>query len=282
MRTYTLGISTCPNDTFIFDAMLNGKIDTLNMDFECELTDVEELNKKAFNTEVDITKLSYHAYAYVSDNYILLNSGSALAYNNGPLLVAAGKVDPDHLAGQPIAIPGRFTTANLLMGVIYPGLTEKHEYLFSDIEDIVLKREATAGLLIHENRFTYRAKGLHKIADLGEVWKKQTGMPIPLGGIAIKRTLGNDVALKVQKVLASSIDFAYKNPGSSYDFVRKYAASMEPDVMQKHIKMYVNDFSLDLGATGRDAVRTLYEKAEALNAIPHVRRDIFAGFHSSK
>ncbi|MFO7851844.1 MAG: menaquinone biosynthesis family protein [Bacteroidota bacterium] len=281
MKAYSLGISTCPNDTFIFDAMLNGKVDTFNMDFECELTDVEELNKKAFNAELDITKLSYHAYAYVSDNYVLLNSGSALGYNNGPLLVAADKVSPGHLAGQPIAIPGRFTTANLLMSVIYPELKEKHEVLFSDIEDIVLKGEAAAGLLIHENRFTYRAKGLYKIADLGEVWKKQTGMPIPLGGIAIKRALGEKVALKVQRVLASSINFACNNPGSSYDFVKKYAASMKAGVMQKHIELYVNDFSRELGKAGRDAVMTLYEKAEALNVIPHVRKDIFAGFHYS-
>lgn len=282
MKAYSLGISTCPNDTFIFDAMLNGKVDTFNMEFECELTDVEELNKKAFNAELDITKLSYHAYAYVSDNYVLLNSGSALGYNNGPLLVAAKKLSPGHLAGRPIAIPGRFTTANLLMSVIYPELKEKHEALFSDIEDIVLKGEASAGLLIHENRFTYRAKGLHKVADLGEVWKKRTGMPIPLGGIAIKRALGEDVALKVQRILASSINFAYNNPASSYDFVRKHAASMEADVMKKHINLYVNDFSRDLGKSGRDAVITLYEKAEVLDAIPHVGRDIFAGFHSSR
>ncbi len=279
MKTLSLGISTCPNDTFIFDAMVNGKIDTFNLDFECVLTDVEELNRNAFNAQVDITKISYHAYAYVSDDYILLNSGSALGFNNGPLLVAGNKTEPYQLKDKPIAIPGRLTTANLLMSVIYPWLTEKHEYLFSDIEDVVLRGEAAAGLLIHENRFTYLDKGLHKIADLGEEWERQTGMPIPLGGIAIKRELGNDIAIKVEKVLASSLDHAFKNPESSNEYVRKYAASMDLDVMKKHIKLYVNDFSRDLGPRGRDAVRILYEKAEAAKAIPAVRKDIFVGDH---
>jgi 1,4-dihydroxy-6-naphthoate synthase len=279
MRTLSLGISTCPNDTFIFDALVNGKIDTYNLAFECHLTDVEELNRQAFNEKFDITKISYSAYPHVADKYILLNSGSALGFNNGPLLVAGGKKEPHELKGKPIAIPGKYTTANLLMSVIYPYLTERREYLFSDIEDIVLRGEAAAGLLIHENRFTYRAKGLYRVADLGEEWERQTGMPIPLGGIAIKRELGNEIAVKAEKVLASSLDHASKNPDSPYDFVRKYAASMDRNVMKKHIKLYVNDFSRDLGKPGRDAVRILYEKGEAVNAIPAVRKDIFVGYH---
>lgn len=279
MRTLILGISTCPNDTYIFDAMVNGKIDTYNLAFECHLTDVEELNRQAFNEKFDITKISYSAYPHVADKYILLNSGSALGFNNGPLLVAGSKQEPHQLKGKPIAIPGKYTTANLLMSVIYPYLTERREYLFSDIEDIVLRGEAAAGLLIHENRFTYRAKGLYRVADLGEEWERQTGMPIPLGGIAIKRELGHEIAVKVEKVLASSLDHAYKNPNSSYDFVRKYAASMDRNVMEQHIKLYVNDFSRDLGKPGRDAVRILYEKGEAVNAIPAIRQDIFVGYH---
>jgi len=277
MKTLSLGISTCPNDTFIFDAMVNGKIDTFNLTFDCKLTDVEELNRHAFNEQVDITKISYHAYAHVADRYILINSGSALGFNNGPLLVAGTKKKPDELKGKPIAIPGKFTTANLLMGVIYPWLMNKHEYLFSDIEDIVSKGEAAAGLLIHENRFTYLDKGLYKVADLGEEWESQTGMPVPLGGIAIRRELGGEIAVKVEKILASSLDFAYKNPESSYDYVRKYAAAMDWDVMDKHIKLYVNEFSRDLGTLGRDAVKLLFEKGKALNIIPAVRKDIFVG-----
>ncbi len=279
MKTLSLGISTCPNDTFIFDAMVNGKIDTCNMAFDCHLTDVEELNRNAFNEQVDITKISYHAYAHIADRYILLNSGSALGFNNGPLIVAGSKKNPDELKGKPIAIPGKYTTANLLMSVIYPWLINKHEYLFSEIEDIVSKGKAAAGLLIHENRFTYQNKGLYKVADLGEKWENQTGMPVPLGGIAIRRDLGNEIAEKVEKTLASSIDFAYKNPESTYDFVRKYAAAMDWDVMKKHIKLYVNEFSRDLGTLGRDAVKLLYEKSEAINAIPTVRNDIFVGYY---
>ncbi len=278
MKTLSLGISTCPNDTFIFDAMVNGKIDTFNLAFDCKLTDVEELNRHAFNEQIDITKISFHAYAHVADKYILINSGSALGFNNGPLLVAGTKKKPDELKGKPIAIPGKFTTANLLMGVLYPWLMNKYEYLFSDIEDIVSKGEAAAGLLIHENRFTYLDKGLYKVADLGEEWESQTGMPVPLGGIAIRRELGSEIAAKVERILASSLDFAYKNPESSYDYIRKYAAAMDWDVMDKHIKLYVNEFSRDLGALGRDAVKLLFEKGEALNVIPAVRKDIFAGY----
>lgn len=275
MKTLSVGISTCPNDTFIFDAMLNGKVDAEGMEFDVILTDVEELNKNAFNASTDITKISYHAYAYVADNYIMMNSGSALGFNNGPLLVSAYEMQPDELIGQPIAIPGKYTTANLLLSIIYPGLTDRHEYLFSDIEDIVLKGEMAAGLLIHENRFTYRRKGLHKVADLGQDWENLTGMPIPLGGITVKRELGMETALKVERILASSIRHAFGNPGSSHEFVRKYAATMERDVMQQHIDLYVNDFSLNLGDLGRKAVRIMYEKAAEVNAIPEMRTDIF-------
>lgn len=279
MKTLSLGISTCPNDTFIFDAMLNGKTDTFNLGFDFRLTDVEELNRNAHNTQFDITKISYHAYAYVSDDYILLNSGSALGFGNGPLLVAASNIGIDQLKGKPIATPGRFTTANLLLSIIYPVLTDKHEYLFSDIEDVVISGKADAGLLIHENRFTYEDRGLHKIADLGEEWENQTGMPVPLGGIAVKRKLGNEIIDKVEKALASSIDYAYENTESAYEFVRRYAASMELGVMKKHIELYVNDFSRNLGILGRQAVKTMYAKAEAVKAIPPVRKDIFAGQH---
>ena len=258
--------------------MLNGKIDTEGMKFNYVLTDVEELNKNAFNAITDITKISYHAYSYVAGNYILMNSGSALGFNNGPLLVSASAMQPDDLAGKRIAIPGRYTTANLLLSIVYPELADRHEYLFSDIEDIVLRGEASAGLLIHENRFTYRQKGLHRVADLGKEWDKITGMPIPLGGIAIKRELGQEIAEKVERVLTASIKYAFANPRSSHEFVKKYAATMERDVMQQHIDLYVNDFSRNLGDLGRKAVNIMYEKGRSVKAIPEMRPDIFLGY----
>lgn len=278
MRTLSLGISSCPNDTFVFDAMVNGRINTGGLDFDCRLTDVEELNRNAFETRTDITKISYHAYAYVADKYMLLNSGSALGFNNGPLLVAAAETGPSELKGKKIAIPGKLTTANLLLSILYPYLSEKQEYLFSDIEDIVLSGKAAAGLLIHENRFTYADRGLSGVSDLGEEWQQKTGMPIPLGGIAIRRDLGYETAAEVDKILAASVNYAFANPSSSYDFTRKYAASMDPEVMQKHIKLYVNDFTSDLGERGREAIRLLYGMAADLDVIPPVRKDIFTGY----
>ena len=188
-----LAFSTCPNDTFIFDALVHHKIDTQGLTFELLLADVEELNNAAFEGQVDITKLSYHAYAYVSDNYTLLDSGSALGNNNGPLLVSKFKIYPDEIEELNIAIPGKYTTANLLLSIAYPNSIYKKEYLFSDIEEVVLSNEMDAGLIIHESRFTYEKKGLIKIIDLGEYWEKKTKLPIPLGGIVVNKKIDKDI-----------------------------------------------------------------------------------------
>ena len=200
----TLGFSTCPNDTFIFDAMVNGRIDTEGLRFQLHLSDVEELNQLAFSSALDITKVSYHAFAYLSDAYQLLTAGSALGFGNGPLLISKHKIYPDELDGLKIAIPGKYTTANLLLSIAYPNLRQKMEYLFSDIEEVILSGEADAGVIIHENRFTYQAKGLKKVVDLGEFWEHETGLPIPLGGIIIKRSLPREISLKVNRVLGRS------------------------------------------------------------------------------
>ncbi|NPA67069.1 MAG: 1,4-dihydroxy-6-naphthoate synthase, partial [Chlorobi bacterium] len=210
----TLGFSTCPNDTFIFDAAVHHKIDTEGVEFELFLGDVEELNRKAFDAEIDITKLSYHAYAYAAENYVLLNSGSALGRNNGPLLISKKKIYPDEVDDLKIAIPGKYTTANLLLGIAYPYAKNKIPYLFSDIEDAVVDEEVDAGLIIHENRFTYEAKGLKKIKDLGEYWETLTGKPIPLGGIVINRRHPKDLQLKISNIIKRSIEYAYENPQS--------------------------------------------------------------------
>jgi len=271
----SLGFSTCPNDTFIFDALVNAKVDTEGLEFDAFLGDVEELNRKAFNSEIDITKLSYHAYAWMADNYILLNSGSALGHNVGPLLVSKRLIYPDELKDITIAIPGKYTTANLLFSIAWPGAMDKKEYLFSDIEEAVLDGEVDAGLLIHENRFTYKKRGLRKIADMGEYWEEHYHKPIPLGGIAINRNVPEEVALAVDRSLERSIEFAFNNPESSYPYVRQYAVSMEKDVMLSHINLYVNEFTRKLGAKGRDAVYTMYKEAGNLGVIPEVGEDIF-------
>jgi 1,4-dihydroxy-6-naphthoate synthase len=270
-----LAFSTCPNDTFIFDALVHHKIDTQGLTFELLLADVEELNNAAFEGQVDITKLSYHAYAYVSDNYTLLDSGSALGNNNGPLLISKYKIYPDEIEELNIAIPGKYTTANLLLSIAYPNSIYKKEYLFSDIEEVVLSNEMDAGLIIHESRFTYEKKGLIKIIDLGEYWENKTKLPIPLGGIVVNKKLDKDIQLKINKLVRESIEFAYKNPDSSLNFIKKYAQEMDPKVMRKHIELYVNDYSFDLGETGKKAIHILYKEAEIVSGFPKVNEQIF-------
>jgi 1,4-dihydroxy-6-naphthoate synthase len=262
----TIGYSPCPNDCFIFDALIHGKIDTEDLQFEVLLEDVETLNKKALKGELDITKLSYHAFAYVLENYILLRSGSALGFNCGPLLITrhperSRRMD-DNLK---IAIPGKLTTANLLLSIAYPNLTNKVEYLFSDIENAVLSGEVDAGLIIHENRFTYQDRGLKKIMDLGEFWDSFIHAPIPLGGIVIKRNLSNDLQQKVNRLIKKSVGYAFENPESSMDYVKAHAQEMSEEVIKKHIALYVNNFSIDLGETGINAVQLLFNKAKELN-----------------
>ncbi|MBE9467660.1 MAG: 1,4-dihydroxy-6-naphthoate synthase [Bacteroidetes bacterium] len=270
-----LGISTCPNDTFMFDALLHNKIDTEGLSFDLFMADVEELNKRALNKSLDVTKLSYHAYCYLSDNYVLLDAGSALGYKNGPLLISKHKVYPDEIENLKIAIPGKLTTANLLLSIAQPKAQNKLEYLFSDIEDVVLSNECDAGLIIHENRFTFQEKGLKKVIDFGEYWEQQTNLPIPLGAIVVKRELSADIQQKINRVLRKSIEYAFKNPKSSSDFVKQYAQEMAEDVMYKHINLYVNKFSTNLGEEGKRAINELFKKAQEFNIIPKINKQIF-------
>jgi len=271
----TLGFSPCPNDTFIFDAMVHGRIDTEGLEFDYFLTDVEELNRKAFASEVDITKMSYHAYAYVADNYLILDSGSALGHRNGPLLISKRIIDPSELASARIAIPGKYTTANLLLSIAWPEAHNKTEYLFSDIENALLSDEVDAGLIIHETRFTYFKKGLHKIADMGEYWENLTEMPIPLGAIVINRNIPEKIALKVNRIIRRSLEYAYKDSFASYDFVADNAKEMDSTVMNKHIKLFVNEYTLNLGRKGRDAIESLFRIAREKDVIPVIPGKIF-------
>lgn len=272
---FTLGFSTCPNDTFIFDAAVNNKIDTQGIDFDVVTADVEELNNQAFEGNIDITKLSYHAYIYAANNYVILNSGSALGNNNGPLLISKNKIYPEEVNDLKIAIPGLYTTANLLLGIGFPKAKNKIPYLFSDIEDAVWDHEVDAGLIIHENRFTYEAKGLKKIIDLGEYWENLTDMPIPLGGIAINRRFDRKTQMKISNIIKQSIKYAYKNPESSLNYIQQFAQEIDAGIMKKHIDLYVNKYSLDLGHSGKMAIKKLYSEASKRNLIPEIKEDIF-------
>jgi len=224
-----------------------------------------------------VTKLSYHAYAYCVDRYALLDAGSALGRNCGPLLISKRPIERDEVAGGAlrIAIPGTYTTANFLLGLAFPRARNTTEILFSDIEAAVLDGRFDAGVIIHENRFTYSAKGLRKIVDLGEFWETETGAPIPLGGIVVSRSLPDAVKASVNRVIRRSVEYAFAHRGASLSFVREHAQEMSEDVMYKHIDLYVNEFSVDLGAEGRRAVRTLFDRAAAAGVIPVPQHALF-------
>ena len=273
----SLGFSPCPNDCFMFDAMIHKKIDTEGLAFDVVMEDVETLNKKAFAGDIDVTKLSYHAYGYLTDNYILLDSGSALGNRVGPLLISKVPIlnPKSQIPNLKIAIPGKYTTANFLFSLAFPKAVNKIEMLFSKIEDAILNGKVDAGVIIHENRFTYEQKGLKKIMDLGEYWETLTGCPIPLGGIAIKRTFSDEIKAKLNRVLKKSIEFAFANPDSSSSFVKENSQEMKEEVMRKHINLYVNTYSVSLGDKGKEAVIKLFEKASELKLIPPINQKIF-------
>jgi len=254
----TLGFSPCPNDTFMFDALVNAKVDTEGLEFDVVIEDVEALNQLALQQVLDVTKLSYHAFLHCVQDYVLLNSGSALGRNCGPLLIHK-QGNSALTSNSKIAIPGKNTTANLLLNIAFPYLQNKLEMLFSDIEQAVINGEVDAGLIIHENRFTYQEKGLEKIQDLGEFWEEETGLPIPLGGIVVKRDLPLELQQKIQRVLKRSVQYAFDHPKSAREYIRYYAQEMDEQVMYKHIKIYVNDFSLDLGVEGKQAVEEIFK-----------------------
>jgi 1,4-dihydroxy-6-naphthoate synthase len=275
----TLGFSPCPNDTFIFDALIHHKIDTEGLDFEVFYEDVETLNQKAFRGDLDVTKLSYHAFAYVADKYVLLDSGSALGFGVGPMLISKKEISVSDLKSNvsnlKIGIPGKYTTANFLLGLAFPEAINKEILVFSDIENAVLEGRVDIGLIIHENRFTYQDKGLKKIIDLGDYWEKQTGCAIPLGGIVANRNLPVDVQHKLNRVLRRSVEFAFANPKSGLEFIRSHAQEMSEEVMYKHIELYVNQYSVNLGVEGRKAIQLLFDTALEKGIIPEIKEELF-------
>lgn len=257
----TLGFSPCPNDTFIFDAMVNGKIDTEGLSFSVVLEDVETLNTMAMRGELDVTKLSYGVLPLVLDKYALLNSGSALGTGVGPLLIA-NEFIPD-ITNCTVAIPGEHTTAHLLFKMAYPNVKDKLFMRYDEIENWVLQNrdKSVCGVIIHENRFTYHDKGLVKLVDLGEFWEKETGYPIPLGGIVAKRTLPAELVKKIDGLIRSSIEYAFSLYPLLPGYVKEHSQEMKEEVMRQHIELYVNKYSLDLGE-GKLAVEELVKIAD--------------------
>ena len=268
----TLGFSPCPNDTFIFDALVNKKIDTEGLEFEPVLEDVETLNNWALQDKLDITKLSFPAFFQSLDNYVLLDAGSALGKGVGPLLIA--KSDPDsyrdgsgksEVVDKKIALPGINTTANLLFSFAYPEALDKKFIVFSAIENAVLNAETDLGVIIHENRFTYQQKGLHKVMDLGEYWEAKMKTPIPLGGIAISQSVKRSTALKVNELIRKSLEYAFANYPLITDYVKQHSQEMSEEVMRQHIDLYVNNYSLSLGEEGKLAIKTLFDVFNSMN-----------------
>lgn len=259
-RKLNIAYSTCPNDTFMFDALINGRINGEGLKFDVHLADIEELNKGVENGEPDVSKISYAVFPGISDRYQLLNSGSAVGYGNGPLVISKRKIYPDELENVTVAIPGVRTTANYLLTSLFPGISQKRTYLFSDIADAIQDNEVEAGVIIHETRFTYMEKGLRMIADLGELWEKKFGLPIPLGGIVVRRDLPVKIKYLLNDKIAESITYGFAHPSDSMPYIRQHARELSEKVIRNHIELYVNDFSLDLGEKGREAVRTLFDK----------------------
>ncbi len=261
----SLGFSPCPNDTFIFDALVNHKIDTGGLEFDVKLEDIQTLNEWAINGNLDITKISYGVLPQVLPNYNLLQSGGALGKGVGPLLIAKNDVPIYEVHNKTIAIPGKNTTANLLFSMAFPMAKNKIFSLFSDIEQSVLDGTVDLGVIIHENRFTYHEKGLLKIVDLGYYWEEQTNAPIPLGGIVFKKELGTGLQQQVDTLIRRSVEFAFINYPLITDYVKQHAQEMEESVMRQHIDLYVNDYSIDLGEAGQAAVNKLLAVYQTMN-----------------
>ncbi len=257
----TLGFSPCPNDTFIFDALVNHRIDTEGLDFEVTLEDVQTLNEWAKQGRLDISKISYGVLPLVLEKYAVLDSGGALGVGVGPLLIAKKpmKISAATIDQLSVAIPGVNTTAHILFSLAFPNAKNKQFCVFHEIEQLVLVGKVDLGVIIHENRFTYQEKGLHKLMDLGEYWEKNTKVPIPLGGIVVKRSMNTTLALKIDRLIRKSIDYAFAHYPHLTDYVKKHAQEMSEKVMRQHIDLYVNNYSLYLGADGRQAVNTLLE-----------------------
>jgi 1,4-dihydroxy-6-naphthoate synthase len=264
----SLGFSPCPNDTFIFHALVHGLVPCDGLSFSERLEDVETLNRLALSGLLDVSKVSYHLLGHILEDYLLLGSGGALGRGCGPLLVAREPLDPARLAGKKIALPGQYTTAALLLRLFDPSLADFVYLPFDKIMGAVADGSVAAGVIIHESRFTFASHGLLQIIDLGQWWERETGHPIPLGGIAARRSLGRETLLALERAIAQSVGYAFEHPDAARPYIRAHSQEMSDEVCQAHIGLYVNDFSRALGGEGKAAVRLLLERAAAAGIIP--------------
>jgi 1,4-dihydroxy-6-naphthoate synthase len=262
----SLGFSPCPNDTFIFDALVNKKIDTHGLEFDVIMEDIQTLNEWSSETKLDITKLSFPAFCRNNDKYEMLNSGAALGKGVGPLLIAKRMVNVPDVANSSIAIPGEQTTANFLLSFAFPMAKNKTPILFSSVEDAVLMEKFDLGVIIHENRFTYQQKGLIKICDLGEVWEEKQKAPIPLACIACKTNLDVEIRNQIDKLIRKSVEYAFSYYPEITAYTKDHAQAMDENVMRQHIELYVNNYSLDLGQDGKNAIHQLQNVYKSMNS----------------
>ncbi len=274
MTPLSLGYSPCPNDTFIFCALTQGRIPDAPPCREV-LEDIESLNTLALERKLDLTKISFHALAHLRDHYVLLRSGGALGRGCGPLVVSREPLSPERLKGKKIALPGRLTTAALLMRLFDPALDRLVYLPFDEIMPACERGDVDAGVIIHESRFTFAAYGLTQVIDLGAWWEEETGHPIPLGGILARRDLGRSMHERLDRSIRSSIEFAYAHPGEVRPYIRRYAQEMDEKVMQQHIDLYVNEYSLQYGEEGEAAIHDLYARAEEADIVPASGHSLF-------
>lgn len=257
MPSISLAISPCPNDTLMFDALVNSKISSGEISFNTEYHDIEQLNNGLLSGKWDVAKVSVAAYPLVQKEYVMLSTGMAMGFGNGPLIVARdSKIDLNSFDGT-MLIPGKHTTANLLLTRLFPNINNKQETLFSDILPKLESGKANAGLIIHESRFTYQQHGLHKIADMGELWYNQTQLPLPLGCIVVRRSIGNELIKKLEELVRNSVLYGLQNRPESMDYIKCHSHEISDEVINSHIDLYVNDYSTNPGQDGLHAVLTL-------------------------
>lgn len=271
----SIAYSPCPNDTFLFHALVHELVDGPKVQWQVHLEDVEQLNRHAAKGLYDVTKLSFHAYAHCWQDYQILDAGSALGFGCGPLLITRAESRDRLVSSMKIAIPGAWTTAHFLFMLAYPDGADKVQMLFSDIEAAVLDGRVDAGVIIHENRFTFAEKGLVCLQDLGAYWEQLTGGPIPLGCIAVRRSLPQSLKIAINEALAQSVRYAFRHPHASSPYVAAHAQELDPEVRRQHIELYVNPFTESLGATGRQAVNQLYREAFQRGIIPAIPEDCY-------